>query len=148
MKQNGTHKFKASSAQVFQAILDPAILKASIPGCSLVEYTTSDRLNIEISTTIPGLKGPYLLTLNIVNRQAPSYLELQLARQGRGGSINAIAQVNLVDEADGALLTYNANADLAGTVAVVNNPVGQGILKNMLSGFFKNLDKSIEAAYV
>jgi uncharacterized protein len=148
MKQSGTHKFKASSTQVFQAILDPAILKASIPGCSLVEYTTPDRLNIEISTSIPGLKGPYLVTLNIVNRQAPSHLELQLARQGRGGTINATALVNLVDEADGALLTYDANADLSGTVAVINNPIGQGILKNMLSGFFKNLDKSIEAAYV
>ena len=148
MKQNGSHKFKASNAQVFQAILDPAILKASIPGCSLVEYATPDRLNIEISTPLPGLKGPYLLTLHIVSRQVPTYLELQLVRQGHGGSINAIAQVNLVDEADGALLTYNANADLAGAVAMVNNPVGQGILKNMLAGFFKNLDKSIEAAYV
>ncbi|GCF10994.1 CoxG family protein [Dictyobacter arantiisoli] len=143
MKLNGTHKFATHSAQVFSAILNPEVLKASIPGASSVRYVDPSNLFVEISTSLPGLRGPYGLTISIPRQQAPSYVELQLVRQGRGGSINALAQISLADEADGTLLTYTANAELEGAVAVANNPLGQGIVKNQLSSFFKNLEKNI-----
>ena len=143
MKLSGTHKFQAASAQVFSAILNPEILKSSIPGCNAVHYVDASNIAIEITTSLPGLKGPFVVTVNIINRQDPSYLELGVVRQGRGGSINATARINLVDEADGSLLTYDANAALEGAVAIANNPLGEGFVKNALNGFFKNLDKSI-----
>jgi carbon monoxide dehydrogenase subunit G len=142
MKLNGTHKFKVSSAQVFNAILNPDVLKAA-SGANAVSYANPNTLCVEITTSLPGLKGPYELFLNILNRQDPSYLELQLVRQGRGGSVNAIAKVSLADEADGALLTYEANAELEGAVAIANNPLGQGVVKSQLNNFFKHLEKAI-----
>ena len=114
MKLSGTHKFKAPSAQVFNAILDPNVLKSCIPGCESVEYLDANRIKANITTQLPGLKGPYGIVINIANRQAPSHIELQVQRKGTGGSINAVSQINLNDEADGALLSYNANADLEG----------------------------------
>lgn len=148
MKLNGTHKFKASSAQVFNAILNPEILKSSIPGSSSVSYVSPNSIQVELTTPLPGLRGPYEIVINIPRRQEPNFLEMQVVRQGKGGSVNALGEVNLADEADGALLSYNANADLEGPVSIANNPLGQGIVKNSLSSFFKNLEKAIEKAYV
>jgi uncharacterized protein len=143
MKLNGTHKFKATSSQVFNAILNPEILKSCIPGCDSIEYLDNKRMQANISTPLPGLKGPYGIIINIAQQQAPRYLELQVQRQGRGGSVNAVSQINLSDENDGTLLTYNANAELDGPIALANNPIGQGMTKNTLGTFFKNLDKAI-----
>jgi uncharacterized protein len=143
MKLNGTHKFKASSSQVFNAILNPEVLKSCIPGCNSVEYLSANSIRANITTPLPGLKGPYGVVINIANRQEPNHLELQVQRKGTGGSINAVSQINLKDEADGALLSYDANADLEGPIAIANNPLGQGITKNSLGTFFKNLDKAI-----
>jgi carbon monoxide dehydrogenase subunit G len=143
MKLNGTHKFKASSAQVFNAILNPDILKSCIPNCNSIEYLDANRIKLNITTPLPGLKGPYGIVVNIPRQQAPNYLELQVQRKGTGGSINAVSQINLQDEADGTLLSYDAQADLEGPVAIANNPIGQGITKNTLNSFFKNLDKAI-----
>jgi carbon monoxide dehydrogenase subunit G len=148
MKINGTHKFKASSAQVFQAILNPSVLKSSIPGCNSVAYAAPNQLTVEITTPLPGLHGPFQVTLDIVNKQEPSSLELQVLRKGRGGSVNAVSKISLVDEADGALLTYDADAQLEGLVAVADNPSGRPILKNSLASFFKNLEKALEASHV
>ena len=148
MKLNGTHKFKASSAQVFNAILNPEILKSSIPGSSSVSYVSPNSIQVDLTTPLPGLRGPYEIVINIPRRQEPNYLEMQVVRQGKGGSVNALGEVNIADEADGALLSYNANADLEGPVSIANNPLGQGIVKNSLSSFFKNLEKAIEKAYV
>ena len=143
MKLNGSHKFKASGTQVYNAILNPAVLKACIPGCSSVEYVDSNSIKASITTPLPGLKGPYNVIINIAQRQAPNFLTLQVQRQGTGGSINALSNINIQDEADGARLNYDANADLSGPVAIVNNPIGENFTKGSLGTFFKNLDKAI-----
>jgi hypothetical protein len=143
MKLSGTHKFAVSSAQVYQALFNPEILKASIPGCNSASFPDPGHLTIEITTSLPKLHGPFALTAAIPRTQNPNYLEIQLIRQGRGGSINALAQINIADEAGGSVLSYNANAELEGLVAIANNPIGEGIVKNSLGSFFKNLEKSL-----
>lgn len=143
MKLNGSHKFKVSSNKVYDAILNPSVLQSCIPGCESVQYLDSSHLQANITTPLPGLKGPYGIVINIQQNQSPNRIVLQVQRQGRGGSINAVSQINIQDDADGSLLTYDANADLDGAVAVVNNPIGQGITKSSLGTFFNNLDKAI-----
>jgi uncharacterized protein len=148
MKLNGTRKFKASSAQVFNAILNPEILKSAIPGCEGVEYASPDQLAVDVTTPLPGLHGPFRVSVDIVNKQAPNSLELQVYLKGKGNSVNAVNKISIADEADGALLTYEANADLEGVIAVADNPIGQPVVKSSLNSFFKNLDKALEASLV
>ncbi len=147
MKLNGTHKSKASSAQVFNAILNPEVLKSTIPGCEGVTVTPN-QIQANITTSLPGLHGPFAVFINILKQEAPHHLELQVVRQGRGGSVNALSNIHLTDEADGTLIAYDVNADLSGTVAILNNPIGQGVAKNSLNTFFKNLDKALESSAV
>jgi len=148
MKLNGTHKFKAPSAQVFNAILDPAILKSAIPGCNSVAYASPDQLVVEITTPLPGLRGPFPIAVDIANKQAPSSVDLQVQIEGKDGSVNAVCKISVADEAEGTLLTYDAKADLAGVIAIADNPIGQPIVKASLNSFFKNLDKALEASLV
>jgi uncharacterized protein len=143
MKLNGSHKFKASSHQVYSAILNPDVLKSCIPGCQSIEYLDANNIKANITTPLPGLKGPYAAVIRIAQRQEPNMLVLEVRRKGKGGSINATSHINITDEADGALLTYHASADLEGPVAIANNPIGEGVTKNALGTFFKNLDKAI-----
>ena len=143
MKLKGTHKFKATSYQVYNAILNPDVLKSCIPGCDSIEYLDAERIRANITTPLPGLKGPYAAVIRIAQRQEPDMLVLEVRRKGTGGSINATSHINIADEADGALLTYSASADLEGPVAIANNPIGETITKNSLGAFFKNLDKAI-----
>lgn len=143
MKLNGSHKFKANSWQVFNAILNPTVLQSCIPGCQSVEYLDSNRIKANITTPLPGLKGPYGAVIQIAQRQDPNVLVLQIHRKGTGGSINATSQIQIADGPDGALLTYDAVADLEGPIAIANNPLGQGITKNSLKSFFDKLDKTI-----
>jgi len=96
-----------------------------------------------ITTPLPGLKGPYGAVIQITQRQDPNILVLVVNRKGRGGSINATSQINIIDESDGAVLTYDATADLEGPIAIANNPIGQGITKNSLKTFFEKLERVI-----
>jgi len=143
MKLNGSHKFKANSWQVFNAILNPTVLQSCIPGCDSIEFLDPTRIKANITTPLPGLKGPYGAIIRIAQRQDPNVLVLEVQRKGRGGSVHATSQINIQDGPDGAILTYNAMADLEGPIAIANNPIGQGITKNSLKSFFDKLDQTI-----
>lgn len=142
MKLNGTHKFKANSSRVFNAILDPSVLQKCIPGCESVEVLDATRLQLNVATSLPGLKGPFAVVVNLVQRQDPNLIVLGVKRQGRGGSVDATANINIADEADGALVTYDANAELSGPIAIAGT-VGKPIVNSTLNSVFQNLDKTL-----
>jgi len=145
MKLTGSHKFKASSQQVFNAILNPSILQSCIPGCNSVELLDNSRIRANITTPLPGLKGPYGIVIKIAQIQAPNYLVLEVKRQGTGGSVNASSQIRISDEPDGAVLNYDATADLEGPIKIADNPLGRGITNNTLNNLFANLDKAFQS---
>jgi len=143
MKLEGTQKFAVPSAQVFNAILNPEVLKTSIPGASAVSYSSPTQLQVEITLPFPGLHGPFTVFINIPNKQAPGYVEFNVPHSGKGGTVDATCKINLTDDANGSVLAYDATAKLEGLIAVANNPLGQGVVKGKLAEFFKNLEKAV-----
>lgn len=143
MKLEGSQKFTVPSAQVFDAILNPEILKTSIPGASAVSYSSPTQLQVEITLPFPGLHGPFTVFINIANKQAPNHVELNVPHSGKGGTVDATCKIDLADEGAGSVLTYEATAKLEGLIAVANNPLGQGVVKGKLADFFKNLEKAV-----
>lgn len=143
MKLNGSHKFKASSQQVFNAILNPEILQSCIPGCNAVQVLDSNHIRALITTPLPGFKGPIGVLINITQVQAPNYLVLEVKRKGTGGSVEASSQIRINDEPGGSVLNYDATAALEGPIKVADNPIGRSITNNTLNNLFANLDKAI-----
>jgi carbon monoxide dehydrogenase subunit G len=143
MKFNGSHTFKVSSRTVFNSVLDPTILQACIPNCTSVTYLDANNLNIDLTTPLPGLKGPYSIVIQIIQLQDPDTIVLGIDRQGTGGSIKGTCHIGISDEPTGSILTYNAVGQLEGPIAIVSNPLGEGIAKNLLKSFFKKLDAKL-----
>ncbi len=147
MKVNGSYTFQASRERVFAALLDPALLKASIPGCQDAWYSVEHgHMKVRLITPVPGLEGPYDITVNVLEREKPQTLVVQAGRNGRiGGKIETVTWITLADDAEGALLIYETTVDFEGPVAAANNPLFQKMAKHSLKTFFKNLNTSLMA---
>jgi len=146
MKLHGSYKFQTSPEQVFAALLDPALLRTCIPGCTDGWYSPEHgHMKMRIETPVPGLEGPYDITINVLESLKPNKLVIQAGRNGRiGGKVATQTQILLKAEGDGTLLTYDATVDLQGPVAAASNPLFLGIAKHSLKMFFKNLNTSLE----
>ncbi len=145
MKLNGFYKFQASKEQIFAALLDPKQLEATIPACDSAWYSnTWGHIEVSIKTPVPGLEGPYVISVKVLEKHEPDMLVLSAGRNGTiGGKVNTVTRISLTDEADGTMLTYETTAELSGPIAAANNPLFQGIAKHSLKTFFKNLDASL-----
>jgi len=146
MDINGSQKIKASRPQVFAALLNPDVLKESIPGCEsakIVETAKGQELKLRISPSIPGLKGPYVVFLQTGEVVPPSRVVLIAEPSSSMGSVKATCVVNLADDAVGTILSYNAHAEMEGKIAATPDIILKGAVKMALDQFFKNFEKQV-----
>jgi len=146
MDITGNQKIKAPRSQVFAALLNPDVLKESIPGCEsakLVEMGGRQQLKVKISPNIPGMKGPYVVFLQTGEVVSPSRVVLIAEPSSSMGSVKALCTVNLVDEGEATNLGYNAHAEIEGKIAATPEIILKGAVKMALDQFFKNFEKQV-----
>jgi carbon monoxide dehydrogenase subunit G len=148
MDVTGSQKVRAPQLQVFQALLNPEVLKNSIPGCEsaeFVDFPSGRQLKLTVSPSIPGLKGPYTVFLQTGEVIAPSRVVLIAEPTSALGSIKARCVVDLSDDAAGTALVYNAHAEMEGKIAATPEMIVKGAVKVALDQFFKNFEKQVSA---
>ena len=146
MDVSGSQKVKAPRPQVFEALLNPDILKNSVPGCDsaeFVDFPTGRQLRLTVSPIIPGLKGPYNVFLQTGEVVAPSRVVLIAEPTSSLGSIKATCTIDLTDDAAGTHLSYNARAEMDGKIAATPDMIVKGAVKVALDQFFKNFEKQV-----
>jgi uncharacterized protein len=146
MDVSGSQKVKAPRPQVFNALLDPEVLKKSVPGCDnaeFVDFPTGRQLKLTVSPSIPGLKGPYNVFLQTGEVVAHSRVVLIAEPTSSIGSIKATCAIELTDQPEGTLLNYSGSAEMDGKIAATPDMIINGAMKMALSNFFKNFEKQV-----
>nr|HET6902559.1 SRPBCC domain-containing protein [Ktedonobacteraceae bacterium] len=149
MDITGSQKIKAPRPQVFAALLNPDVLKESIPGCEsakLVDMAGGQQLKLRISPNIPGFKGSHVVFLQTGEVVAPSRVVLIAEPTSSMGSIKAICTVDLAEDAGAAtILSYNAHAEMEGKISNTPEIILKGAVKVALDQFFKHFEKQVVA---
>ncbi len=146
MDVSGNQKVKAPRPQVFNALLNPEVLKSSVPGCDsaeFVDFPTGRQLKLTVSPSIPGLKGPYNVFLQTGEVVAPSRVVLIAEPTSSMGSIKATCTIDLTDDEAGTSLSYLAQAEMEGKIAATPDMIVKGAVKVALDQFFKNFEKQV-----
>lgn len=144
MDINGTHQFaNATPQQVWNALMNPEVLKSCIQGAQQVEVTPNAvTVTATLPSAIPMLGGKAITGgANIVEQTPPTHAVLAVDRSGSFGSIKGQMTLDFVAAAAGTTLNYNGHFDTGGMLGMV--PGAGGLAKNALDGFFKNLESKI-----
>jgi len=142
----GNQKIKAPREQVFQAILNPQVLKNSVPGCEsaeLVDTPIGKQLQLTVAPNFPGFKGPYTVQIRTGEVVAPSRVVLITEPSSSVGTIKAVCTVDLNEDSAGTDLKYNAHADMEGKIASIPEMMLKPAVKGALDHFFKSLEKQL-----
>jgi len=151
MEITGNQKVKAPRPHVFQALLDPEVLKNSVPGCEsaeFVDFATGRQLKLIVSPSIPGFKGPYSIFLQTSDVVSPSHVVIIAEPNSSLGSVRATCVIDLTEIAEGTNVAYNAQAEMDGKIAAAPDIIVKGAVKFGLDQFFKNFEKQVSLANV
>lgn len=144
MKISGTATLHASRADVWDALNDPAVLVATIPGCSLLEEVATDSYTMTVSAGVGSIKGTYRGDVRLGDKQHPERFVLHAAGAGTPGTLSAEVLVTLAEvEPATTALSYDADAVVGGLVAGVGQRMISGVARKTATEFFAAVDATL-----
>ncbi len=143
VKLDGDYLFEAKIQDVWEAILDPEVLAATMPGCEkldLVDGAYVGKLKVKVGPVQGKFDGK--VTLEDV-RELEGYKVLVDGR-GPAGFVNATANVALSEEGAGTRIQYDADAKVGGRIASVGQRLVEASAKAIIAQSLEGLHENIK----
>lgn len=144
MELSDSRLIAASPDAVWQAILDPEVLKACIPGCESLTGSVETGYEAVVVQKVGPVSARFtgVVTLSdIVQGQA-----LTITGEGKGGAAGFAkggAKVSLAPEGEGTRLTYEVKASVGGKIAQLGSRIIDGFVKKLADQFFENFATAV-----
>lgn len=147
LEMTGEQIIPAEREVVWDALNDPEVLRACIPGCDKIEKISDTEYRIAMVAAVGPVKARFngkLLLADIVPAQGYA-----LSFEGSGGVAGfgkGRANVALASQDDGRTrLDYTARAEVGGKIAQVGSRLIDGIARKIAAEFFDKFGALIAA---
>ena len=138
MEMTGERRIPAPRQQVWDALNDPEVLRASIPGCESVEREGEDQFKARVSVKIGPMSAKFAGKVRLENINAPA--GYTISGEGSGGAMGFAkggADVALAEAGPSeTLLNYNVKAQVGGKIAQLGARLVDSSAKQMADQFF------------
>ena len=137
MELNDKIFIAAPMAHVYEALNDPEILKACIPGCEELIKHSDTELEAKVVLKVGPVKAKFSGNVTLDQSGAPD--QFSLTGKGNGGAAGFArggADVTLTEHDDGTMLSYTAKAEIGGKLAQLGSRLIVGTAKKLASKFF------------
>lgn len=143
MKITGSNVVAAPLAQVWDALLDPRVLVATIPGCERLAATGEHAYDMTVTAGVAAIKGTYAGTCALSDLVEQRSLTMSLSGAGAPGTIDATVAVSFAEVDGGTEISYDADATVGGMVGGVGQRMLTSVSKRMAGEFFGNVGAAI-----
>ena len=137
MEMAGERRIAAPAQKVWEALNDPAVLRACIPGCQSLERDGDDRFNAVAEVKIGPIGARFKGAVALSDLDPPR--GYTISGQGSGGvagNAKGTAKVRLSPDGAGTLLSYTVEAQVGGRMAQLGGPLIDATARQMADRFF------------
>lgn len=138
MELKGEQLIPASQHRTWEALNDPEVLKACIPGCETLERTEDGGFSATMALRIGPVSAKFKGRLMLSDVQAPTAYTIHFDGQGgMAGFGKGSAQVQLQTAEGGTRLVYEAKAQVGGKLAQVGSRLVDAAAGKITNDFFQ-----------
>jgi hypothetical protein len=146
MDMTGERRIAASRETVWQALNDPAVLKASIPGCESLERLSDTDMKATASVKIGPISARFNGAVHLSDID-PLH-GYTIGGEGQGGVAGFAkggAKVRLEPDGGATLLQYEVHAQVGGKLAQLGARLIDATAKQMADSFFDRFSAQLAA---
>jgi uncharacterized protein len=148
MDMQGSRQLAITQQQAWDALNNPEVLKACIPGCDKVEATGENQYAIGMSVKVGPVSAKFAGKITLADIVAPTSYSINFEGQGgAAGFGKGNSAVTLVPNDAGCELNYTVHASVGGKIAQLGQRLIDGVAKSMAEDFFKRFDEAMQVAH-
>jgi carbon monoxide dehydrogenase subunit G len=145
MELAGEHTFNAPRETVWKLLLDPDVLKATLPGCEKLEEVGEDEYVATMKIGISFIKGTFSGKVKISDKNEPESYTMAVEGSGPQGQVSGVGTLQLIEQGDTTLVKYQGDANVRGSLARVGARMIQPAAKTIVGQFFDRMEKEAAA---
>jgi carbon monoxide dehydrogenase subunit G len=143
VKMHGTYTLNASRDKVWAFLMDPESITKVIPGCEQLEEMAPDTYQATMKLGIAAVKGVYTGSVKLLDKTSPSHYRMTIDGSGTPGFVKGEASIDLQEQDDKTVLTYDADTQVGGLIANVGQRMISGVAKLLVNQSLKKLDEEL-----
>ncbi|KQT64334.1 MULTISPECIES: CoxG family protein [unclassified Aureimonas] len=137
MDLKGEYRLPAPRTAVWEALNDPDVLRACIPGCESLEMKGDNEMAATVVTKIGPVKAKFSGEVRLEDIVAPeSYSIVGEGKGGIAGFAKGGAKVHLAEDGADTILTYSVDAQVGGKIAQLGGRLIESTAKKLSAQFF------------
>jgi len=145
MDMQASRQLAVTRQQAWDALNDPEVLKACIPGCDKVEASGENQYVVGMALKIGPVSAKFTGKITLSEIDPPNSYTLSFEGQGGpAGHGKGHAKVRLTPNEGGCELGYTVHAQVGGKVAQLGQRLIDGAAKGMAEDFFKRFDGEMQ----
>lgn len=140
MNVNGEYRIPASRERVWEALHDPEVLRACIPGCEELRRASETEFEGRLTAQVGAVTTAFAGRLTLTDEKPPdAWAMAAQVRSASAGWADGQATVTLTAEFGGTVLGYRARIEPGGRLASVGGRLLHGVAIRMANDFFARL---------
>ena len=145
MKVEGKYLFDVAPQEVWDGLLDPAVLAATMPGCEKLELVGENQYEGTLDIKVGPVQGKFQGKIQLEDIRAPEGYTMKVDGRGSPGFVKATAVVDLVGEGDQTRLDYEGDAQVGGRIASVGQRLLDSSAKSIIKQSLEGLNETLKA---
>ncbi len=147
MEMNGSHLIPADRQTVWEALNNPDMLRACIPGCEELDMQSETQMSATVVAKVGPVKAKFRGEVTLENLNPPeSYTISGEGKGGIAGFAKGGADVKLTEVDGGTQLDYTVDAKVGGKIAQLGSRLIDSTAKKMANQFFTNFTEKVGGA--
>ncbi|MDX1375423.1 MAG: carbon monoxide dehydrogenase subunit G [Burkholderiales bacterium] len=137
MEMNGEQRIPATQQRTWEALNDPEVLKACVPGCESIEKLSDTDYQVLMTARVGPVSAKFKGKLSLSDLDPPN--AYSIAFEGQGGVAGfgkGGARVRLEPENDETVLRYDVKASVGGKLAQIGSRLVDAAAKKIANDFF------------
>lgn len=139
MEMENERRLPLPRDSVWQALQDPAVLAACIPGCESFDRTDDNTYDAVVTARVGPVKARFKGRVTLEDLQPPESYSMSFQGQGgQAGFVKGSAAVRLDEVDEGCRVGYSVKATLGGKLAQLGSRLVDGAARKTADDFFDN----------
>ena len=146
MEMSGEQLIPAPQKDTWDALNDPEVLKACIPGCEAITLIAGNEYQVQMVARVGPVSAKFRGRLTLSDVRPPE--SYSIAFEGQGGPAGFAkggAQVKLSPEGEHTRLAYDVKASVGGKLAQIGSRLVDAAAKKVADDFFRNFTQKLSS---